>query len=83
MHPKDTVLLDHLQIGQPARIWKLELGPMDAQRLMEMGLTVGAHVRILRRAPLKYPVVVQARGSQFSLRKPVAKAIWVKISEGG
>ena len=50
MNTKDTVPLDHLRIGQPARIWKLELGPMDAQRLMEMGLTVGAEVRILRRA---------------------------------
>ena len=83
MDAENTVLLDQLRIGQPARIWKLELGPMAAQRLMEMGLTVGAEVRILRRAPLKYPVVVQARGSQLSLRKSVAKAIRVTVSEGG
>ena len=57
----------------------MELKPADAQRLMEMGLTVGTEIRLLRRAPLRYPVVIQARGSHLSLRKSVAKSIQVLI----
>jgi len=57
----------------------MDLKPADAQRLMEMGLTVGTSVMLVRRAPLRYPVVIQARGSHLSLRKAVAKSIQVHL----
>jgi ferrous iron transport protein A len=75
-----TTPLDHLEIGQSARIAQMDLKPTDAQRLMEMGLTIGTEVMLVRRAPLRYPVVIQARGSQLSLRKAVSKSIRVHIS---
>jgi ferrous iron transport protein A len=75
-----TTPLDHLAIGQSARVAQMDLKPVDAQRLMEMGLTVGTEVILVRRAPLRYPVVIQARGSQLSLRKLVAKSIRVHVS---
>ena len=74
-----TTTLDHLAIGQSARIAQMDLKPAEAQRLMEMGLTVGATVVLVRRAPLRYPVIIQARGSQLSLRKAVAKSIQVHV----
>jgi ferrous iron transport protein A len=77
---KKTTSLDHLVIGQAARVAQMDLKPADAQRLMEMGLTVGTEVVLVRRAPLRYPVVIQARGSHLSLRKAVAKSIRVYVS---
>jgi ferrous iron transport protein A len=79
MEPNRTLSLDHLEIGQSARIAQMDLKPTDAQRLMEMGLTVGTEVILVRRAPLRYPVVIQTRGSHLSLRKSVARSIRVHI----
>ena len=59
----------------------MDLKPMEAQRLMEMGLTVGTQVTLLRRAPLRYPIIIQARGSHLTLRKAVAKAIRIQLLE--
>ena len=80
METNKTTTLDHLAIGQSARIAQMVLKPMDAQRLMEMGLTIGTEVRLVRRAPLRYPVVIHARGSNLSLRKAVARSIQVIVS---
>ena len=81
MDADETASLDLLRIGQSARVARMDLKPMEAQRLMEMGLTVGTRVTLIRRAPLRYPVVIQARGSQLSLRKTVARSIRVHIPE--
>jgi ferrous iron transport protein A len=80
MEANRTISLDHLAIGQSARVAQMDLKPTDAQRLMEMGLTIGTEVVLVRRAPLRYPVVIQARGSHLSLRKAVAKSIRVHVA---
>lgn len=74
-----TTALDRLGIGQSARVAQMDLAPAEAQRLMEMGLTVGTNVVLAYRAPLQYPIVIRVRGSLLSLRKAVAKAIRVHI----
>ena len=74
-----TTALDQLGIGQSARVAQMDLMPAEAQRLMEMGLTVGTKVVLSYRAPLQYPVVIQVRGSFLSLRKAVARSIRVHI----
>lgn len=76
-----TVSLDTLPIGRAGRVAGIDLPPEESQRLMEMGLTVNTEIRVLRRAPLGYPLVVLARGAQLSLRKPVACAIRVVPTE--
>lgn len=80
---RETVILDALPIGRAGRVAGLDLSPGESQRLMEMGLTVNTEVKVLRRAPLGYPLVILARGSQLSLRKPVACAIRVVPTEDG
>ncbi len=47
------------------------------KRLMEMGLTRGAEVAVLRVAPLGDPVEVEIRGYNLSLRKAEARAVEV------
>jgi len=75
-----TTSLDHLGVGRSARIVQMDLRPMEAQRLMEMGLTVGTRVTLVRRAPLRYPIIIQARGSHLTLRKAVARSIRIQLT---
>ncbi len=80
METSKTASLDQLGVGRSARIVQMDLSPMKAQRLMEMGLTVGTRVTLERRAPLRYPIIIQARGSRLTLRKAVARSIRVQFT---
>ncbi len=73
----DTTLAD-LEPGEKAKI--LRMGGVAAanKRLMEMGLTRGATLTVVRVAPLGDPVEVQVRGYNLSLRKTEAKSVEVK-----
>jgi Fe2+ transport system protein FeoA len=50
-------------------------------RLLEMGLTSGAPVSVIRRAPLGDPVEVSVRGYRLSLRGQEAQTITVSQDE--
>lgn len=71
--------LDEIQIGQSGRISRLDLKPTDSQRLMEMGLTVGSIVKVLKLAPLGDPIEILVRGYHLSLRRAEARSIFVEI----
>lgn len=77
MMGNDTVTLDRIAPGQSARVAKLNLGPAEAQRLMEMGMTRGAEVKVLKRAPLGDPIEVFVRSGHLSIRSAIARAITV------
>ncbi|PLX69642.1 MAG: iron transporter FeoA [Denitrovibrio sp.] len=49
------------------------------QRINDMGLTPGAEVRIVGRAPLKDPVALKVRGFTISLRNNEADHIQVEV----
>ena len=70
--------LDELQIGQSGRILKLDFQSPDSQRFMEMGLTAGSTVKILKLAPLGDPMEILIRGYHLSLRKSEAHLILVE-----
>jgi ferrous iron transport protein A len=67
--------LDQLQIGQSGKISRLDLNSSEGQRFMEMGLTIGAKVKLLKVAPLGDPIEILIRGYHLSLRKSDAKLI--------
>ncbi len=46
-------------------------------RLLEMGMTPGTHVKVLRIAAFGGPLDVLVRGYQLSLRRDEATAIWL------
>jgi ferrous iron transport protein A len=53
-------------------------GPASVvQRLLEMGLTEGAVVGVVRAAPLGDPLEVRVRGYRLSLRKDDARLVRV------
>ena len=49
-------------------------GPMK-RRLMDMGITPGVAVRVVKAAPLGDPVEVNVRGYELSLRKEEARQV--------
>jgi ferrous iron transport protein A len=46
-------------------------------RLLEMGMTLGTHIRVVRVAAFGGPVDVWVRGYQLSLRREEAMLIWL------
>jgi ferrous iron transport protein A len=67
--------LDTLRVGEQGRVTTVA-GPADVRRrLLEMGLTPGTTVRVVRFAPLGDPMDVQVRGYHLSLRKHEASQV--------
>lgn len=52
-------------------------GP-DTLRLLEMGLTPGSKIEVVRAAPLGYPIEVKVRGYLLSLRESEAGCIEIE-----
>lgn len=70
-------LLSDCVVGESARVQSLDMDASSRQRLLEMGLTLGARVEIIRFAPLGDPVEIKVRGYFLSLRKSEASKIRV------
>lgn len=68
-------LLSDLVLGEDAEITHLEGPPEIRMRLLEMGLTRGTTVRLVRVAPLGDPVELAVRGYRLSIRKSEAAAV--------
>lgn len=47
------------------------------RRLLEMGMTRGTRIRVIRFAPMGDPIEIQIRGYRLSLRKEEAESIIV------
>jgi DtxR family Mn-dependent transcriptional regulator len=76
----DTTLAD-LEPGEKAKIIRAGGAAAANKRLMEMGLTRGATLTVVRVAPLGDPIEVQVRGYNLSLRKTEAKAVEVERTQ--
>ena len=70
--------LRQTKIGDTVRVVKLHGDGAVKRRIMDMGITKGAEVRVRRGAPLGDPVEVTVRGYELSLRKSDADMIEVE-----
>ncbi len=70
--------LKELKAGDTVRVVKLHGEGAVKRRIMDMGVTKGADVRIRRVAPLGDPVEVTVRGYELSIRKADAGMIEVE-----
>lgn len=72
--------LDTLKAGATAKL--LDIDPCNGLRLrlMEMGLTPGADISVLRVAPLGDPIEILVRGTRLSIRK--REAALIRCAEG-
>jgi len=72
-------ILGELQVGDRAKVMRYtEAGGAYRRKLLTMGLTPGAELKITRVAPMGDPVEIQVRGFSLSLRKEEAAAMHVE-----
>ncbi len=70
--------LDTLVPGESGVVVRLVGDPAIARRLMELGLTPGTAVEVVRRAPLGDPVELRLREIHLSIRRSEAAHIHVE-----
>lgn len=70
--------LADLRPGESGRILEISGNAALVQRLLEMGLTDGEDVEVVRFAPLGDPVEVRIRGYHLSLRRSEAAAVAIE-----
>lgn len=75
--PVTAVTLADMRPGDRANVATIDGRPALAQRLMEMGLTTGIEVTVVRFAPLGDPIELRVRGYSLSLRKDDARRVRV------
>ncbi len=73
--PANNDLLSQFQPGQRGKVLAIELPGSIRGRILEMGLTVGTTVEVVRFAPLGDPIELKVRGAHLSLRKTEAAGI--------
>ncbi len=79
MHQPST--LAELPVGCRALVQSLPVGNAGLTRLRELGLTPGASVMVVRRAPLGEPIEITVRGSHLAMRNHEAAHIFVTKAE--
>lgn len=77
--PTCTTLAD-LAVGEQAVITGFDpaAAPTTARRLFDLGFAVGSPVRVVRRAPLRDPIVFSVAHYEIALRRAEAGAIRVR-----
>lgn len=72
-----TIPLSELRPGDRCKVAAIELPGAARGRVMELGLTVGVALEVVRFAPLGDPMEIKVRGGHLSLRKTEAAGIRV------
>lgn len=67
-----------LRPGESGRVTRVGGEPAVRHRLLEMGLTHGTTVRLVRVAPLGDPVELHVRGYRLSVRRHEAASVIVE-----
>ena len=70
--------LDLLEPGDRALVRGIHADDEFAHRLMELGLTPGTEISIVRRAPFGDPLELVVRGAHFTIRRAEAERIHVE-----
>lgn len=71
------MILSDIKCGQSATVTKLLENGAIKRRIMDMGITKGTRVSVVKVAPLGDPIELSVRGYQLSLRKADARLIEV------
>ena len=77
MSEPTSVSLASLTPGRKGKITAVNLPGAQKGRVMEMGLTIGTPIEVIKVAPLGDPVEYKVRGGHISLRKAEAALIRV------
>lgn len=69
--------LTNVKAGQSAVVTKLHENGAVRRRIMDMGITKGTEVKVVKVAPLGDPIELTVRGYELTLRKADAELIEV------
>jgi len=78
-HNQNLVSICNLKDGQCGKISFIRGGHNVLQRLLDMGLTPGTKICVVRVAPLGGPVVLSVRSSKLALGKGIASKVFVDV----
>lgn len=82
---KVTIPLTALREGETATVVSIDGGPGMRRgrgferRLLDMGITPGTKITVVKSAPLHGPIEVIVRGSRLALGRGVAEKILVEV----
>ncbi len=71
--------LNEFALGETGLIVKVEGEGKIRRRLFDMGVAVGAHVTLRKKAPLGDPLEVTIRGYELTLRKNEAQYVLLEM----
>lgn len=77
----NVVSLNTMAIGQSGQVKELKGDVGLCTRLLEMGITPGVTVEMVRFAPLGDPVDIKVRGYHLSLRRREAGVVQVLLEQ--
>jgi len=71
--------MNSLKVGGKGKVVKISGDDSLRRRLLDMGLTPGARVEVIKVAPLGDPMEIKVRGYHLSLRKEEASGVSVEV----
>lgn len=74
----ENLRLNQIKIGHTVRVVKVHGEGSLRQRILDMGLTKNAEVKVRKMAPFGDPLEVSVRGFELSLRKAEAACVEVE-----
>ncbi len=78
---KNLISIRELKDGKFGKISFIRGEHKVLQRLLDMGLTPGTRIKVLKVAPLNGPVEVSVRGSKLALGQDIACNVFVELEE--
>jgi len=73
--------LSHLKPGEEGDVAFVRGGSNACQRLLDMGLTKGTKVKVLKAAPFNGPVEVSVRGTSLALGRGLANRVFIQMND--
>ena len=71
--------LRDLKPGETAKVVAINAEGAFKRRIMDMGITTGVNIKLVKVAPLGDPLEVTVRGYQLSLRKEEAASLEMEL----
>ncbi len=72
--------LNDAKIKEVCKVVGLGKRSLIRKRIIDMGVTIGTEIKIIKQAPLGDPIEVVLRGYHLTLRKNEAKEIYIEDS---
>jgi DtxR family Mn-dependent transcriptional regulator len=78
---ENLVALSELKEGQLGKVFFIRGGHNVLQRLLDMGLTPGTRIGVVKAAPFEGPVEISVRSSKLALGRGIASKVFVDVEK--